>query len=308
MRTDEASGATPARNLKAIAAMVLATIVFNFGDAAMKLVSGTIPTGQSVFMRCLLSVLLVTAAAIYTGVIGTLRRAFVPLMAWRSAGDAGSALFFQAALARMPFADIMGVFQLTPLTLTAASAVFLGARVGWRRWCAVAAGLLGALLVIKPGSSTFNVWALVALLSVLCGTLRDISTRRLDGNLSPLIIMMVSQAAVALVALATVFFEPWVWPTPLQVGQIALASICVLVGHLWVIMSLRTGDIATVAPFRYAGIIWAILLGLLFWGELPDALTFVGIAILISAGLYTFYRERKLARLAARAAASARVE
>jgi drug/metabolite transporter (DMT)-like permease len=199
----------------------------------------------------------------------------------------------------MPFADIMGVIQLTPLTLTAASALFLGASVGWRRWCAVAAGLFGALLVIKPGSSTFNAWALVALLSVLCGTLRDISTRRLDGSISPLIIMMLSQTAVALVALTTIFFEPWVWPTLLQVAQIALAAVCVLVGHLWIIMSLRTGDIATVAPFRYAGIIWAILLGLVFWGELPDAFTFLGIAILISAGLYTFYRERKLARQAA---------
>ncbi|MFM9938204.1 MAG: DMT family transporter [Hyphomicrobiaceae bacterium] len=296
-KASERGSAIPMRNIKAIVAMVMATVVFTLGDAAMKLVSSAVPTGQSVFLRCSGSVLLVVIAAIYTGAIQEVRRALVPLMAWRSAGDAGSALFFQAALARMPFADIMGVLQLTPLSLTAASAVFLGARVGWRRWLAVAAGLFGALLVIKPGSGAFNAWALLAVLSVLCGTLRDISTRRLDGSISPLVIMMLSQSAVALVSLCTLPFEPWVWPTALQFTQIAVAAACTLIGHLWVIYSLRAGEIATVAPFRYAGILWAIIIGLLVWGEVPDVLTTAGIAILISAGIYTFYRERKLARL-----------
>ena len=125
----------------------------------------------------------------------------------------------------------MGVLQLTPLSLTAASAVFLGARVGWRRWLAVAVGLLGALLVIKPSSGAFNAWALLVVLSVLCGKLRDISIRRLDGSISPLVIMMLSQSAVALVSLPTLPFEPWVWPTALQFTQIAVAAACTLIGH-----------------------------------------------------------------------------
>jgi drug/metabolite transporter (DMT)-like permease len=285
--------------LKAIATMILATIVFTLGDAAMKLVATSLPTGQSVFLRCTGSVIMVAIAAAYTGVLHTVGRALVPLMAMRSIGDAGSALLFQAALAYMAFADIVGILQLTPLALTAASAIFLGAKVGWRRWLAVGAGLIGALLVIKPGTSTFNAWALIAVASVLCGTLRDISTRQLDPGLSPLIIMMVSQSFVALVALATLSYETWVWPSALALVQVVVAGACVLIGHLWVIYSLRAGDIATVAPFRYAGIVWAILVGLLVWGELPDLLSVFGIAILISAGLYTFYRERSLAKAAA---------
>ena len=79
-------------------------------------------------------------------------------MGWRGVGDVGSALFFLAALARMPFADLMGILQMTPLSLTAASALFLGEHIGWRRWTAVVTGFAGALLVIKPGSSAFNAW------------------------------------------------------------------------------------------------------------------------------------------------------
>lgn len=297
----EMAAARP-RNLEAIAALLGATILFTAGDASMKLVATRLPTGEAVFLRCLLSLVMVTVAAAMTGALATLHRAFVPLMGWRALGDAGSALFFQAALASLAFADIVGILQLTPMSLTAASAIFLGAAVGWRRWSAVAVGLVGALLVIKPGSSAFNAWAVVAVLSVAAGTLRDLCTRSLDRSISPLVIMMLSQAAVALGALAGVVFETWVAPAPLQLGEIAVAATCVLLGHLLIIHSLRVGDIAAVAPFRYAGILWAILLGFVIWGELPDALSVLGIALLIGAGLYTFHRER-LALRAVKAAA-----
>ena len=151
--------------------MVAATALFTCGDAAMKLVSDSLPTGETVFVRGVCTVTIVTIAAFWTGAIYRLRDAFVRVMGWRSVGDVGSALFFQAALARMPFADLMGILQMTPLSLTAASALFLGEHVGWRRWTAVAIGFAGALLVIKPGSSAFNAWALLGVLSVLCGSL-----------------------------------------------------------------------------------------------------------------------------------------
>jgi len=284
-------------NLKGIAAMVAATALFTCGDAAMKLVSSSLPTGETVFVRGVSTVTLVTIAAFWTGAIYRLRDAFVRAMGWRSVGDVGSALFFQAALARMPFADLMGILQMTPLSLTAASALFLGEHVGWRRWTAVAIGFLGALLVIKPGSSAFNAWALLGVLSVLCGSLRDVSTRRLDVALSPLLILMLSQVVVAAAGLGCWMFETWKVPSTGEVFALIFASVFSLLGHLCVISSLRSGEVAAVAPFRYAGIVWAILLGFVIWNQLPDALSLAGIFVLISAGLYTFYREQKLRRL-----------
>ena len=206
MRREAAHVAAPG-NLKGIAAMVAATALFTCGDAAMKLVSGSLPTGETVFVRGVSTVTIVTIAAFWTGAIYGLRDAFVRAMGWRSIGDVGSALFFQGALARMPFADLMGILQMTPLSLTAASALFLGEHVGWRRWTAVGIGFTGALLVIKPGSSAFNAWALLGVLSVLCGTLRDVNTRRLDVALSPLLIMLLSQIVVAFSGLGCRVFE-----------------------------------------------------------------------------------------------------
>jgi drug/metabolite transporter (DMT)-like permease len=276
--------------------MVAATALFTCGDAAMKLISASLPTGETVFLRGVSTVTIVTVAAFWTGAIYRLRDAFVRVMGWRCLGDVGSAIFFQGALARMPFADLMGILQMTPLSLTAASALFLGEHVGWRRWTAIAIGFAGALLVIKPGSNAFNAWALLGVLSVLCGTLRDVSTRRLDVALSPLLIMMLSQIVVSSAALACWTFETWKVPNPGEFTAIMFASVFSLVGHLCVIYSLRSGEIGAVAPFRYAGIVWAILLGFLIWNQLPDAVTLTGIFILASAGLYTFYREQQLRR------------
>jgi drug/metabolite transporter (DMT)-like permease len=283
-------------NLKGIAAMVAATALFTCGDAAMKLVSSSLPTGETVFVRGVCTVTIVTIAAFWTGAIYRLRDAFVRSMAWRSAGDVGGALFFQAALARMPFADLMGILQMTPLSLTAASALFLGEHVGWRRWTAVAIGFAGTLLVIKPGTSAFNAWALLGVLSVLSGTLRDVSTRRLDVALSPLLIMMLSQLVVASGGLCCWVFEVWKVPSLGEFLALSFASVFSLVGHLCVIFSLRSGEVAAVAPFRYAGIVWAILLGFLIWNQLPDAPSLIGMLVLTSAGLYTFYREQQLRR------------
>ena len=255
-------------------------------------------TGETVFLRGVSTVTIVTIAAFWTGAIYRLRDALVRAMGWRSVGDVGSALFFQAALARMPFADLMGILQVIPLSLTAASALFLGEHVGWRRWTAVATGFAGALLVIKPGSSAFNAWALLGVLSVLCGTLRDVSTRRLDAALSPLLIMMLSQLVVAFAGLVCLVFEAWKVPSAGELFALIFASVFSLLGHLCVIYSLRSGEMAAVAPFRYAGIVWAILLGFLIWKELPDTLSLGGISILVSAGLYTLYREQQLRRRA----------
>jgi len=143
----------------------------------------------------------------------------------------------------------MGILQMTPLSLERPPRrCSLGEHVGWRRWTAVAIGFVGALLVIKPGSSAFNAWALLGVLSVLCGTLRDVSTRRLDVALSPLLIMMLSQLVVASAGLGCWVFEAWKVPSLAELFYLAFASAFSLVGHLCVIYSLRSGEVAAVAP------------------------------------------------------------
>lgn len=291
-----AAGAAGARlsNLKAIVAMLASTVLYTLSDTAMKLASETVPTGQAIVMRSAGSVAILLAAAFATGGLGQIRQAFNRIMLWRTLGDAGNSLCFQAALARMPLADTMGILQLSPLSLTAASALFLKAYVGWRRWSAVFMGFVGALLVIKPGTSAFTIYALLVVLSVLCGTLRDMSTRKLDPGLSPLVILAISQAGVGVLALGAALLVPWAAPPPLTVLYLAIAATFIAAGHIAGLTAIRHSDLAVVAPFRYAGILWAVASGYLVWGHVPDFWAATGITILVLAGLYTLRRERHL--------------
>lgn len=283
-------------NVGAIGAMLLSTVFYTLSDAAMKFVSAAMPTGEAVMLRSAGVVLVLWIAAWRMGALATLRKALVPAMLWRSLGDGVNSLTFQAALARMPLADAMGILQLGPLSLTAASAFVLGAHVGWRRWLAVMAGLVGALLVIKPGSGAFNAWGLLVVAAVLSGTVRDLATRRFDPALSPVVMLLVSQAGVGLLATGSLVFEHWVWPSPLQLVQLTIGAVFIAAGHLALIEAVRHSNLAAVAPYRYAGIVWAILAGVVLWGHVPDTLSLAGIAILIAAGLHTLLDERRARR------------
>lgn len=278
-------------NTAGILAMLAAMAAFACGDSLMKLSSTELPTGELVFLRAAGMAL---AAFVYALLSGAFRNAWKLLarpMVLRAVGDVGGALAFQSALARMAFADLIAIIQINPLTVTAASAVFLNERVGWRRWTAAAVGLLGVLLIIRPGTSAFTWWSIVAVVSVLFATLRDVSTKSIDRMVPAALIMWFSSSAVAAGSLLMVFFEDWVWPEPGIMLQVAGASAFSLIGHLCIIMSVRKGELSAVAPFRYSIMIWALILGLVIWGDLPDGLTMLGMAVVTGAGIYTFRRE-----------------
>jgi drug/metabolite transporter (DMT)-like permease len=284
------------RNRRAISAMVLASVLYGISDAAMKVVAGSIPAGQSVFLRSVGVVAVIGFAAVWSGALGALARLPLRLTGMRGACDAGNSIFFQTALARMSLPDAMAILQLAPLSMTALSALVLGARVGWRRWLAVAVGLVGALLIIKPGTSAFNPFALLVILSVLCGAGRDATTRFFDRALPPLALLLASQAAVVLITAGYGLLETWVVPSARQMAQLAVGALFFAGGHLATIYAVRDSDWSVVAPFRYTGIVWVIFLGFVIWGDVPDSLSFLGIAILIGAGLYTLHRERMVVR------------
>jgi S-adenosylmethionine uptake transporter len=113
---------------------------------------------------------------------------------------------------------------------------------------------------------------------------------------SPLAILLISQAALALASSTFCLFSNWHMPSGTHLLYVAFAGICSMVGHLLMIASIRSAELSAVAPFRYASIIWAITLGWLVWRQFPDMISLAGICIVITAGLYTFYREQHLKR------------
>ncbi len=285
-------------NLRGIGAMLAAMAAFVVNDAMMKLAAAGLPTGQVIFLRGLLIVPVLAALMLASATPATLEMLRRPGILARCVAEVAAAVLYLSALFHMPIAECTAILQFTPLALTAGAALFLGAPVGWRRWLATLVGLIGVLIIIRPGASAFNPYAALALLSVLFIAARDLITRRLGKDVPTIVIAFTSTAAVAVSSLGLLPFETWRWPSPAAMLALIGASAALLGAQYWIILAMRTGDIAVVAPFRYSIILWAIMAGFLVWREVPDLATWIGIAIVTSAGLYTFLREHRLAKAA----------
>lgn len=284
-------------NLAAIVAMVGSQAVFTVNDALMKLAARDLPGGEAIFIRSLLLFLIASLIAIAVGALRHLpRRRHWPLLGLRSIGDVGATLLYLTALFNMPIADATAILQFLPLAITAGAAVFLGEPVGWRRWLAAAVGLVGVLIIIRPGTSAFNVWSLVALAAVAAIVLRDLATRRVDKGIPTILLTVISGASLMTASSVFAVRETWRLPSGSEISMISGAALFLLAGYYLIIEAMRRGEVAVVSPFRYSVILWAIVAGVMVFGERPDPLALIGTAIVMAAGLYTLFRERQLAR------------
>jgi drug/metabolite transporter (DMT)-like permease len=289
---------TSTENLRGIVAMLASTAVFVVNDTLLKLATEALPTGEAIFLRGLFTTLFCTLLFARHGRPAALPHMVSPRIIGRAVAEVGSTLFFLSALARMPIGDALAILQFTPLAITAGAALFLGERVGWRRWLATCVGLVGVLIIVRPGGVAFNPYSVLALLSILFGVARDLLTRGMDASLPTLLIAGTSSAAVTLASLGFIAFEAWAWPSSTTLLVLLGSSTALVAGQYWLITAMRTGEIAVVAPFRYSIVLWAVLAGYLVWREAPDSASWIGIAIVTAAGLYTFLREQRLARAA----------
>jgi drug/metabolite transporter (DMT)-like permease len=285
-------------NLRGILAMLVSMALLIVNDALFKVAAASLPLGQAIFLRGLFSSLLTFALIVYLGMRDALPRLGEGKVLFRGAAEIAATLLYLTALVQMPIAEATAILQFTPLAITAGAAIFLGAPVGWRRWTATFAGFIGVLVIIRPGAAVFNPYAAVALLSVVFVAARDLTTRQLGKHIPTMMITFSSGIAVMGASLGFLAVEQWRWPEPSALLALFAAGALLLAGQYWVIVAMRTGDIAIVAPFRYSIILWAILAGFLIWRELPDLATWIGIAIVTAAGLYTFLREYRLAKAA----------
>jgi drug/metabolite transporter (DMT)-like permease len=284
-------------NLVAIVAMMASQAVFTVNDALMKLAARELPGGQTIFIRGLFTIVIaVLLVAAFGGLRAWPARKDWPLIGLRNLGEIGATLLYLTALFHMPIAETTAILQFLPLAITAGAALFLGEPVGWRRWFATAVGFVGVLVIIRPGTPSFNGWSLVALASVASIVLRDLATRRIDARVPTAMLTLISSLTVTGAASAFVLTETWQVPTPPTVLMIAVAALFLLAGYYAIIEAMRHGQVAVVAPFRYSVIVWAIIAGFILFGERPDPATLAGTGIVMAAGLYTFFRERQLAR------------
>ncbi|SET81072.1 DMT family transporter [Oceanicella actignis] len=282
----------PGENARGAALMVAAMAGFAANDAIMKGVLESLPLFQAVFLRGLMGTALMALAAWRLGALRLPRGRDARLMAWRTAAEAGATAFYLTALMRMPLANATAILQAMPLTVTFAAALFLGAPVGWRRWSAIAAGFVGVLVILRPGPEGFGAGSLWVLAAVACMTARDLLSRSLSPALPSATATLWTMAALTLLAAPAAAAQGWAPVTPALALRLAAAACLILVGFGCVIAAMRVGDVAAVAPFRYVILVFAMILGAVFYGERPDAPMLLGAAIVIGAGLYTLRRER----------------
>lgn len=289
-------------NMRGILAILAASTAFVLNDTLVKLVTAELPTGQLIAIRGAMATTLILAVAAAMRALARPRVLLAWPMAVRVTAASVSTLFIVLSLKHMPLAIVTSVLQVTPVIVTVGSALLFKEEVGWRRWATTIAGFAGVLLIVQPGAAGLDAYALFALAALLFTTTRDLTTRLIDKSVSSLFVAGASSGLITLVGCAFYGLERWVVPSPRALVLLALASVCLLFAYTLIIYAMRTGQLSVVAPFRYTLIPLSLLLGYLIWGDVPNALAWVGIAIVIGSGLYALRSERQSSRAAMPAA------
>lgn len=284
-------------NLKGAVLMIFSMASFTFNDSFIKLIGPDMPLFQLLFLRGVVTSALIYILARSMGAI----KLRLPMSDWsliglRSASEVAAAYFFLTALMNMPLANVTAILQVIPLTVTLASAVFFREAIGWRRMLAILVGFTGMLLIVRPGPEGFGLYAGYAMAAVVCVTVRDLSTRRMSAEVPSMTVTLSASISVMLFSAVAMFADPWVPVTLRQAGLLGGASFFIIGGYLFSVMVMRVGDVGFVAPFRYTGLLWALLLGFVVFGDWPDALTLVGATIVVATGVFTLVREGRVRR------------
>ncbi len=293
-------------NMRAALFMALAMSGFVLNDALIKSLHGSMNVGQVIFLRGVIMAMFLGTYMAVKRVPLHLRKLATWPMALRIIGEAAGAAFFLTALAHIPFANISALLQALPLAVTAGAALFLGQQVGWRRLTAIIVGLAGVLLIIRPGTDGFNIYAVLVLVTVLFAAMRDLATTRLDPDLPNMTISLATTIPVAVMGFVmAVVLGGFDAADRTDLATLAGAAVFLFIGYQSLTIAMRTGEIAAVAPFRYTNLLWAIVIGIVAFGEIPDLFTIAGAAIIVITGIYTLYRERLVSTRAAAANMSA---
>ncbi|MHC4046941.1 DMT family transporter [Bradyrhizobium sp. 23AC] len=279
--------------LAGIGLMVLSIFMFSFGDAMGKFLVGTYSVGQLLFLRACAALLLLAP------LIWRQRHDFVRLeqpwlQLFRVVLSTLEVAAFFLATVYLPLADVITYYLAGPIFVTAMSAIFLGEKVGWRRWTAILIGFCGVLIALRPSAQTVSLPALIALGGSLSFATLMLITRSLRKT--PDIVMASSQfvGTFSLGAVLSAFH--WVPPTSGSLVIFALAG-CVSVTALFCVnRSLKLAPASVVVPYQYSMIVWAVIFGFVVFGDVPSMATLIGAAIIIGAGFYIYLRERDLGR------------
>ena len=283
-------------NLRGIAVMLLGVGLFAGGDAVGKLMASTYPAAEILLLRSLAPLLLLLPFLPRPG------RSMLPQpgrLGWhlgRAALSTAEVACFFAAVASLPLADTLTIYLAGPIYVTVLSALLLRERVGRARWVAVLAGFAGVLVALHPSPQSFGGASLVALAGSLAYAMLMVVTRALRGSTEQ--VLTAWQFSGTLVFGAAAFGaglvpNGWITPPPRDLLLVCGGGVVSLCGNLCVTRSLRLAGASVVVPYQYTIIVWAVLNGWLFFGDVPHASTLAGAALIVGAGLFIALHEAR---------------
>jgi drug/metabolite transporter (DMT)-like permease len=285
----------PVNNLLGIAYLVSAGLFLTTNDGISKWLVPHYPVGQLLFVQAFLIALIAAIVMRLRGEAPLAARSWRPHF-YRGGLYAIGAFAFVYALRYLPFAEVVAIAFAGPMFMTLFGRFFLGESVGWHRLGAVLIGFVGVLFVIRPGTDAMH-WAVVLpLIVALADAARDLVTRQMAGGESSMRIVFSTGCLLALAGLITVV-GGWKALRLEDLPWFGISACAFVVAHFLMVQAFRHGQLVAVAPFRYVQIIWTILAGIVFWGEIPAPAVFIGIGIICASGIYIAWREATVGRI-----------
>ena len=277
---------------RSVVLMTVGCAFLTVNDSIMKSLVGGYPPGEAIFVRGLFAIVVIGLLAWRGRRLHLLRATNIPGQLLRGLCLTASTFLLITSLRFLPLADAIALTFAGPLMLTAIAPWALGERVGWRRRCAVATGFAGVLIMLAPGPDGWRWAALLPLGTAVMEAVRDIVTRRLMRTESSVSMTAWSTGFVTLCALATVGYG-WEPMGIVDAGMLAMAACCMGAALYLTTEAFRHAEVTVVAPFRYSSVVWAMVIGAIAFGELPQPMMLAGAALVVGSGLYILHREAR---------------
>ena len=271
---------------------------FAVEDTFIKLLSARLPATQILFSVGFGGALITLALAVTLNVNLADKILLNKHVISRTIADLFGAFFFTSAMVLIPMSLLASILQATPLFVTLGAAILLGEKVGWRRWSAIFIGFLGVIIILQPGYGSFQLASLLGLAAVLCLALRDVVTRDMATEIPTLTVTFYACLAMGSAGfIAYPFFGTPIMPTKFEAILLVCAAIIGLTGYFLIVLATRKGDVSVIAPFRYSRLLFSLVLASLILGEMLTLPILLGGLLVVSSGIYTFGRERRLFKI-----------
>ncbi len=286
-------------NRRGVIAMSAGMVSFVMNDILVKFVSHTLPAAQLIFLRgLLLSVVVLLLLARMTDPQALTREWRLQMtQRWvlaRSLLDGAASLVYLSALFNMPLGNATAINMSTPLLIALLSGLLLGVHVSLRNWLIIGLGFAGVLLVVQPQAEGFNAWAWVALCGTCLHAMRDMCVRFIPHQVPSNAIATGTALTATVMAGIWSLWIDWVAVSPLHWLMMAAASVFLSSGYFCLILATRMADMSVIAPFRYMGLLTAVVAGFVIWGDVPNGMAWCGMLLLVGAGLLMLRLNRQL--------------